>query len=78
MSRNTDGLQMQWLTLEDVYGKTVSYAQNYEDILLGRALRKSEGFYIDVGANHPVFHSVTKLFHDRGWRGINVEPSPVL
>jgi FkbM family methyltransferase len=78
MPEAVDGLVMHWMTLEDVRNKTISYAQNYEDILLGRVLPGPDGFYIDVGANHPVFHSVTKLFYERGWRGINVEPSPVL
>jgi FkbM family methyltransferase len=53
----------------------VSYAQNQEDVLLWRALRHvGEGFYIDVGANDPVEHSVTKAFYDRGWHGVNIEP----
>jgi FkbM family methyltransferase len=57
--------------------KTVSFAQNHEDILLNRALAgRSDGFYIDVGACHPVCHSVTKLFYERGWHGINIEPNP--
>lgn len=34
----------------------------------------SDGFYIDVGANDPVQDSVTKLFYDAGWHGINIEP----
>jgi len=34
------------------------------------------GFYIDVGAWDPESDSVTKLFYDHGWHGINVEPSP--
>ncbi|WP_296944471.1 FkbM family methyltransferase [uncultured Massilia sp.] len=56
----------------------ISYAQNAEDVLLWRALGRIEnGFYIDVGANDPVEHSVTKAFYDAGWRGINVEPLPV-
>lgn len=67
---------MHWLRREDLAQKTVSYAQNHEDILLARALPHRDGLYIDVGANHPVFHSVTKLFADRGWEGINIEPSP--
>ena len=55
----------------------VSYAQNQEDIVLWRALRHVQhGFYVDVGANDPSDDSVTRLFYDRGWRGINVEPSP--
>lgn len=53
----------------------ISYAQNYEDIMLYRALRDVEaGFYVDVGANSPDEHSVTKAFYERGWRGINIEP----
>ena len=32
----------------------ISYAQNGEDILLNRAFRKKNGFYIDVGAGKPV------------------------
>jgi len=54
----------------------VSYAQNYEDVMLWRALKHIEnGFYIDVGAAWPSEHSVTKLFYDEGWRGINIEPN---
>jgi FkbM family methyltransferase len=53
----------------------ISYAQNLEDVMLYRALKHVErGFYIDVGAQHPVIDSVTKAFYDRGWRGINIEP----
>ncbi len=53
----------------------ISYAQNYEDVILWRALKHIEcGFYIDVGANDPEIDSVTKAFYDRGWRGINLEP----
>jgi FkbM family methyltransferase len=56
----------------------ISYAQNSEDVLLWRALGDvKNGFYIDVGANDPVEHSVTKAFYDAGWNGINVEPLPV-
>src|SRR5262245_6574624 len=32
------------------------------------------GCYVDVGAWHPVIHSVTKHFYDSGWQGVNVEP----
>ncbi|OON60753.1 methyltransferase FkbM [Massilia sp. KIM] len=55
----------------------ISYAQNFEDVLLWRALgHVGNGFYIDVGANDPVEHSVTKAFYDAGWRGISIEPLP--
>ncbi|MGN4958214.1 FkbM family methyltransferase [Aeromonas sp. 23P] len=53
----------------------ISYAQNFEDVMLWRALKHIEnGFYIDVGANDPVVDSVTKYFYDNGWSGINIEP----
>ena len=56
--------------------KFVSYAQNFEDVMLWRALKHVEcGFYIDVGANDPEIDSVTKAFYDYGWRGINIEPA---
>ncbi len=54
----------------------ISYAQNFEDVMLRRALKHVEnGFYIDVGAGHPDDYSVTRAFYDRGWRGINIEPT---
>ena len=55
----------------------VSYSQNAEDIRLWRIFRDAlDGFYVDVGAGDPVEYSVTKLFSDRGWTGINIEPGP--
>jgi FkbM family methyltransferase len=54
--------------------RKLTYAQNSEDVLLHRAFPTGTGFYIDAGACHPVLHSVTKHFYERGWRGINVEP----
>ena len=54
----------------------VSYAQNFEDIMLYRALKDvKSGFYIDVGAFDPVVDSVSLAFYERGWRGIHVEPN---
>lgn len=55
----------------------VSYAQNFEDVMLWRALKDiTGGCYIDVGAQDPVSDSVSKAFYDLGWRGIHVEPVP--
>lgn len=54
----------------------VSYAQNYEDVVLWRALQDvKEGFYVDVGAADPSVYSVTKAFYEVGWSGINIEPT---
>lgn len=57
----------------------ISHAQNYEDVILWRALKHvSSGFYIDIGAAWPDKDSVTKAFYERGWYGINIEPNPNL
>ena len=54
-----------------------SFAQYGEDLILWRALNFIKtGFYIDIGAMDPDTHSVTKLFYNEGWNGINVEPCP--
>ena len=55
----------------------ISYAQNFEDVMLWRALKHVEnGFYIDIGAHDPVIDSVSKAFYDNGWRGVHIEPLP--
>jgi FkbM family methyltransferase len=54
-----------------------SYGQNGEDLVLDRMLeRKKLGFYVDVGAHHPVRFSNTYLFYRRGWRGVNIDALP--
>ena len=59
--------------------QTLSYAQRYEDLHLLRAFgAQQQGFYIDVGAGHPVYDNVSFAFYLRGWRGITVEPNPWL
>lgn len=56
----------------------VSYSQNYEDVMLHRALSFIEkGFYIDVGAWSSDIDSVTRHFYESGWSGINIEPNNV-
>lgn len=55
----------------------VSFAQNFEDVVLWRALRHIErGNYVDVGAALPVLDSVSAAFFERGWHGIHLEPEP--
>ena len=53
----------------------ISYAQNFEDVMLWRALgHVGAGLYVDVGAQHPLIDSVSKAFYERGWRGVHIEP----
>ena len=35
--------------------------------------KKKNGFYVDLGANHPFLHSNTAWFWLNGWSGINVD-----
>lgn len=56
----------------------ISYAQNFEDVMLWRCFgHLKHGFYIDVGAYDAELDSVTRVFYDKGWNGINIEPSPL-
>lgn len=55
----------------------LSYAQNFEDVMLWRALGHVDGgLYVDVGAQHPRIDSVSRAFYERGWRGVHIEPVP--
>ena len=52
-----------------------SYSQSGEDLLLWKYFgARPEGFFVEVGANHPTKCSQTWLFEQRGWKGILVEP----
>lgn len=42
--------------------------------MLARAFPGADGFYVDVGANDPDIDNVTRVFYERGWSGINIEP----
>jgi FkbM family methyltransferase len=54
----------------------ITYAQNFEDVMIARLFAADyRGFYVDIGAAHPEFLSVTCHFYNQGWTGINVEPS---
>lgn len=57
--------------------QVVSHAQNAEDVRLWRVFgERPAGFYVDVGAGDPEVDSVTRLFYEAGWSGINIEPGP--
>jgi hypothetical protein len=55
----------------------LSYAQEGEDMVLRRIFEDQPlGFYVDVGAHHPVRFSTTYFFYRRGCRGINIDATP--
>jgi FkbM family methyltransferase len=50
--------------------------QEGENIILERIFgKKTRGFYVDVGAHHPVHFSNTLNLYQKGWSGINIEPN---
>ena len=53
-----------------------TYAQEGEDIIAETLLPEPKGFYVEVGAFHPVSISNTYLFYRKGWRGIVIDPVP--
>ncbi len=61
-----------------------AFGQSGEDAWLLALLQEqsipwaNDGFYIDIGANHPVALSATYLHYREGWQGITVEPVPKL
>ena len=55
----------------------ISYSQYGEDLIIENLINGFDtGFYIDVGAYHPIRFSNTYLLYIKGWRGINIEPRP--
>src|SRR5205814_9408641 len=53
--------------------------QRFEDFQLWRGFDgQARGFYVDIGAGHPVYDNVSFAFYLAGWRGITVEPNPAL
>ena len=54
-----------------------SYSQEGEDMILRRLFEKqANGFYVDVGAHHPMRFSNTYFFYKKGWNGINIDAMP--
>jgi FkbM family methyltransferase len=53
------------------------YAQEGEDLILETFFHDVQsGFFVDVGAYHPIRFSNTYLFYQKGWRGINIDARP--
>lgn len=57
--------------------KTKIYSQEGEDLILKEFLSDiKNGFYVDIGAHHPIRFSNTYLFYKMGWSGINIDAMP--
>jgi len=55
-----------------------SYSQDGEDAVLSAFCSdvNSKGFYVDIGALHPLRFSNTQLFYEKGWNGLNIDATP--
>lgn len=54
--------------------KKISYSYGGVDLIVNYILKnKKNGFYIDVGAQHPIENNNTYILHKKGWRGINID-----
>ncbi len=63
--------------LHKIFGIRLIASQTGEDLILETLMpQKRNGFFVDVGANHPIKFNNTFLFHNKGWTGINIEPNP--
>lgn len=59
-----------------------SVSQQGEDLILDRIITRilkwdinQQRTYVDIGAFHPIDHSVTYLLYRRGWNGVVFDPS---
>src|SRR5881227_1483366 len=53
-----------------------TYSQFGEDVIAEALLPEPNGFYVEVGAFHPIQISNTYRFYRKGWRGIAIDPKP--
>ena len=55
----------------------VSYSQFAEDLMVSNILgyEKNNGYYVDVGCNHPINYSNTYIFYQRGFHGVCIDPN---
>jgi len=56
----------------------VFFSQHGEDSLIQSMVKGAEGFYIDVGCNHPVKESNTFRFYLQGWNGLCIDANKSL
>ena len=54
--------------------KKISYSLNAIDLIIDYIFKnKNNGFYLDVGSQHPISNNNTYLLFKRGWSGINID-----
>jgi len=51
-------------------------SQYGQDKILDELIKKDKGFFVDIGAHNGITYNNSKLFEDKGWDGICIEPLP--
>jgi FkbM family methyltransferase len=73
-------LKQQLLKIWYLFRYFRSYSQDGEDRILFSLIehygKDYKGFYIDIGAHHPIRFSNTQIFYRKGWAGINIDAQP--
>lgn len=67
------------LSILDFIRHQKSYSQDGEDVTLAAFFQDRKhykGYFVDIGAHHPVRFSNTWMFYKKGWKGINIDPTP--
>ena len=54
--------------------KKISYSYNAVDLIIEYLFKnKNDGFYVDIGCQHPISNNNTYLLFNKGWSGINID-----
>jgi len=62
------------LTHKKIISKKYFYSYGGIDSLVNEIFKhQTNGFYVDVGAQHPIKNNNTYLLHKKGWEGINID-----
>jgi FkbM family methyltransferase len=72
-------LRLFLISVLDYFRHKKSYSQDGEDVVLYSFFghkKGYKGFFVDVGAHHPVRFSNTWMLYKKGWKGINIDPTP--
>ncbi len=60
--------------IKSLFAYKKSYSQGSIDLILSQIFKKKiNGFYVDVGCQHPIKNNNTYLLYKRGWRGVNID-----
>lgn len=70
-----------WARIKSNYYPSFNLSHSlYGEDMIVRFLAESQkinkGFYVDIGAHHPINASNTYHFYCKGWRGINIDATP--